>query len=104
MTEIIRKTRSICPECLQPIEAEIYIDPDSKWVMMRKNCEDHGVFKDKISIGPEEYKWNQTFTNEIGSTVNNISKPVEVCSGIRPIKNGCPNDCRAIFYLTFHFL
>ena len=93
MTEIIRKTRSICPECLQPIEAEIYIDPDSKWVMMRKNCEDHGDFKDKISIDPEEYKWNQIFTNEIGSTVNNISKPVDVCSGIRPIKNGCPNDC-----------
>jgi uncharacterized radical SAM superfamily Fe-S cluster-containing enzyme len=61
--------------------------------MMRKNCEDHGVFKDKISINPEEYKWNQNFTNEIGSTVDNISKPEEVCSGIRPIKDGCPNDC-----------
>ncbi len=91
--EIIRNTTSICPECLQPIPAEIYVDANMGWVMMRKHCEEHGDFKDKISVNPEEYKWNQSFTNEIGSTVDNSSKPSEVSSGIREITNGCPYDC-----------
>ena len=47
--EIIRTTTSICPECMTQIPAEIYIDPKTNWVMMRKNCKDHGEFKDKIS-------------------------------------------------------
>ena len=47
--EIIRTTTSICPECLQPIPAEIYVDPETDWVMMRKTCKDHGDFKDKLA-------------------------------------------------------
>ncbi len=91
--EIIRNTTSICPECLQPIPAEIYVDANTDWVMMRKHCEEHGDFKDKISVNPEEYKWNQSFTNEIGSTIDNSSKPYEESSIIREITNGCPYDC-----------
>jgi uncharacterized radical SAM superfamily Fe-S cluster-containing enzyme len=91
--EIIRRTTSICPECLQTIPAEIYVDPETNFVMMRKNCKEHGDFKDKISIDPEEYKWSQTFTDEIGSTINNSTKPDTVSSGIKDIKNGCPYDC-----------
>jgi uncharacterized radical SAM superfamily Fe-S cluster-containing enzyme len=94
MTEIIRKTTSICPECLQPIPAEVYVDEEmNNWVMMRKNCEEHGEFKDKLSINAEEYKWQNTFTNDIGSTIDITSKPCEVSSGIRPISKGCPYDC-----------
>ena len=91
--EIIRRTTSICPECLQPIPAEIYVDPETNFVMMRKNCKEHGDFKDKISIDPEEYKWSQTFTDDIGSTINNSTKPETVSSGIKEIKKGCPYDC-----------
>ncbi len=91
--EIIRTTTSICPECLQPIPADIYVDPETNWVMMRKNCKEHGDFKDKISIDPEEYKWHISFTDDIGSTVNISTKPCEVSSGIKEIKNGCPYDC-----------
>jgi len=69
--EIIRRTTSICPECLQLIAAEIYVDPETNWVMMRKNCEEHGDFKDKLSIDPDEYKWAETYTDDIGSTTNN---------------------------------
>ena len=61
MTEdVIRKTTSICPECLQPIPAEIYVDPKLNLVMMRKTCDDHGFFRDKISVDPIEYKWQNT--------------------------------------------
>jgi uncharacterized radical SAM superfamily Fe-S cluster-containing enzyme len=91
--EVIRRTTSLCPECLSQIPAEIFVDPKTNWVMMRKHCDDHGEFKDKISIDPEEYKWAQSFTDEIGSTVNNPTKPECVSSGIKPIKNGCPYDC-----------
>ncbi|MBD3193532.1 MAG: radical SAM protein [Candidatus Lokiarchaeota archaeon] len=91
--EIIRETTSLCPECLHQIPAEIYVDPKTNWVMMRKNCKDHGEFKDKLSINPDEYKWAQNFTKEIGSVENNSTKPVTVSSGIKPIKNGCPYDC-----------
>lgn len=91
--EIIRKTTSICPECLQTIPAELYVDPETDWVMMRKTCKDHGDFKDKISIHPEDYKWQMSFTDDIGSTVNNSTKPEYSASGIKPIKRGCPYDC-----------
>jgi uncharacterized radical SAM superfamily Fe-S cluster-containing enzyme len=91
--EIIRTTTSICPECLQPIPAEIYVDPETDWVMMRKTCKDHGDFKDKLAIHSDEYKWQMTFTDEIGSTINNSTKPEFVSSGIKEIKKGCPYDC-----------
>ncbi len=91
--EVIRKTTSICPECLQTISAEIFVDPELDWVMMRKNCKDHGEFKDKISVDPEEYKWQNKYTDDIGSTINNSTKPCEVSSGIKEIKKGCPYDC-----------
>ncbi len=94
MTEdIIRKTTSVCPECLQTIPADIYVDPETNWVMIRKNCEDHGDFRDKISIDPEEYKWSQVFTDEIGSTTGHSTKPECVSSGIKQTINGCPYDC-----------
>jgi uncharacterized radical SAM superfamily Fe-S cluster-containing enzyme len=91
--EIIRRTRSICPECMKTIDAEIYVDPKTNWVMMRKTCDEHGDFKDKLSIDPEEYKWAETFTDELGSTLDNSTKPEYVISGIKDISNGCPNDC-----------
>jgi uncharacterized radical SAM superfamily Fe-S cluster-containing enzyme len=91
--EVIRTTMSICPECMTQIPAEFYVDPKTNWVMLRKTCEEHGEFKDKISIDAEEYKWQKDFTDEIGSTVNISTKPTDVSSGIKPIKHGCPYDC-----------
>ncbi|MFX0037591.1 MAG: radical SAM protein [Candidatus Hermodarchaeota archaeon] len=91
--EIIRTTTSICPECVKHIEAEIYVDPETNWVMMRKTCKDHGEFFDKLSIDPDDYKWQQKFTYEIGSTVNNTTQPEYTPSGIKEVNKGCPYDC-----------
>ena len=91
--EIIRRTRSICPECMKTIDAEIYVDPKTDFVMMRKSCEEHGEFKDKLASESEEYKWAQTYTDELGSTINNSTKPESLNSGIKDTVNGCPNDC-----------
>gem|GEM_PF-4281802 len=38
--EVLRKTKSLCPRCLEVIPAEI-VD-DSGIVKIRKNCPDHG--------------------------------------------------------------
>ena len=91
--EIIRTTISLCPECMKNIPAEIIVDPETNWVMMVKSCEEHGEFKDKLSIHPEDYKWQQKYTEEVGSTVNNSTKPEEVMSGIKKVNKGCPYDC-----------
>lgn len=91
--EIIRKTVSICPECLQPIAAEVYRDPTTNWAMMRKTCKDHGEFKDKLSIDADEYIWQQNYTDEVNSTIDITTKPESVSSGINPTKKGCPYDC-----------
>ena len=92
MTEVIRNTTSICPECLQQIPAEIYVDDNTKWVMMRKECKTHGEFKDKLSINKEDYVWGQNFCNDVGSTLTS-TKPSFVSSGIKEGRNGCPYDC-----------
>ena len=91
--EIIRTTQSLCPECLTQIPAEIYVDPETQWVMMRKNCKDHGEFKDKISINAKDYKWQKEFTKEMGSTVEISTQPCSTSSGIKKAENGCPYDC-----------
>ena len=91
--DIIRTTTSICPECVKHIKAEIYVDPETNFVMMRKNCKDHGDFKDKLSSNAEDYKWQQTFTNDIGSTVNTSTQPEYTSSGIKEQSKGCPYDC-----------
>jgi uncharacterized radical SAM superfamily Fe-S cluster-containing enzyme len=91
--DIIQTTTSLCPECMKHIPAEIVVDPETNWVMMVKNCKDHGEFKDKLSINPEDYKWQQKFTDEIGSTVNTTTKPEYVSSGIKEVNKGCPYDC-----------
>ncbi|MHA2397860.1 MAG: radical SAM protein [Promethearchaeota archaeon] len=91
--EIIRTTTSICPECMEHVLAEVFVDPETNWVMMRKTCKEHGEFKDKLSISPKEYKWQQTFTNDLGSTVDNTTKPESTSSGIKEINKGCPYDC-----------
>ncbi|MHA2277890.1 MAG: radical SAM protein, partial [Candidatus Kariarchaeaceae archaeon] len=91
--EIIRTTTSICPECMEHVPAEIIVDPDTNFVMMRKTCKEHGDFKDKLSSNAEDYKWQQSFTTEIGSTVNNTTKPESTSSGIKEVNRGCPYDC-----------
>ena len=43
-----RKTQSVCPECLERVDAEIYEENDQIW--MQKTCPEHGYFKDKPAL------------------------------------------------------
>lgn len=89
MIEILRTTTSICPECMNPIKAEIFVDSEKNWVLMRKVCDKHGEFMDKLSIDPEYYKWKNQKATELDSfhptTPENIPK--------LPVQTGCPFDC-----------
>ncbi|MHA1585620.1 MAG: radical SAM protein, partial [Promethearchaeota archaeon] len=92
MEKILRTTTSICPECMNPIKAEIFIDEskgENGWVMMRKFCKTHGNFLDKISINPEYYIWKNKLSDELDSRYS--TKPQN--GNQFPVKRGCPYDC-----------
>ncbi|MFX1365355.1 MAG: tetraether lipid synthase Tes [Promethearchaeota archaeon] len=89
-----RKTRSICPECLEPIGAEVYEDNDEIW--MKKTCEEHGQFKDKLSSSAKYYKWTHwAIKDKNGNIVWKFDKDGNAnppdCIGEDP--RGCPYNC-----------
>lgn len=87
--QIVRTTTSLCPECLKNIPAEIIWDKKENKVYMKKSCKEHGDFKDRLSSTPQEYIWQQSFTTNVGSVVNNCTTP----ENERERKKGCPYDC-----------
>jgi uncharacterized radical SAM superfamily Fe-S cluster-containing enzyme len=89
-----RKTRSICPECLQPIGAEIYEEDEKIW--MKKNCKDHGDFKDLLSSSAKYYKWTHyAIKDKNGNIVWQFDKDGDTnppdFQGDDP--RGCPYNC-----------
>ena len=89
-----RKTQSICPECLERIDAEVYEEDDQ--IFMRKTCPDHGDFKDKISSSAKYYKWTHwAIRDENGNVVWKFDKDGDSnppdCVGEDP--RGCPYNC-----------
>ena len=83
-----RKTWSICPECLQRIAAEIVEEDDQIW--MKKNCPDHGDFKDKLSSSAKYYKWTHYGNKDWGFEKNGEANPPD-CAASDP--RGCPTNC-----------
>lgn len=83
ISKLIKKTKSLCPECKKTIDAD-FIERDNE-VYMVKNCKEHGNFEDIISIDSEHFKWSQKYRMD-------GQKPDNACV---PTKNGCPNDCGA---------
>ena len=87
-TPYFKKTRSVCPDCLQPIGAEIYEENDQIW--MRKTCPDHGDFKDIISSSAKYYKWTHYTTDEWSFDKDGEANPPD-CEITD--KRGCPYNC-----------
>ena len=79
--QVIKSTRSICPECLKALEATIY-EEDGK-VFIKKTCPDHGAFQELYWSDYEQYQRAEKFRYD-GDGVENP----------RTQKNkGCPLDC-----------
>jgi len=82
------KTKSVCPECLKTITAEIVEEDDMIW--MKKNCSEHGDFKDKLSSSAKYYKWTHYGTDEWSFLKNGDANPPDIES---TDERGCPHNC-----------
>ncbi|MEM4576300.1 MAG: radical SAM protein [Candidatus Nezhaarchaeales archaeon] len=79
--KLIKSTRSLCPECLQVIDASVY--EENGRVYISKSCPQHGEFTDVYWSDYELYceaeKWSV-----VGTGIWNPQKKKE---------KGCPYDC-----------
>ena len=51
---LLKKTGSVCPECLRPLSAEVFERDGKVWI--RKTCPEHGTFEDLYWGSYEMYK------------------------------------------------
>ena len=79
--QVIKQTKSLCPECLQVLEATIYED-DNK-VYITKACPQHGEYKEIYWSNYEQYQRAETLRAE-GTGLENPRTKTE---------QGCPLDC-----------
>jgi uncharacterized radical SAM superfamily Fe-S cluster-containing enzyme len=75
-------TKSLCPECLTVIDAEI--DDDDGMVFMDKFCPEHGPYRELISTDTKFY--NLTIARDL-SQRRHVSNP------IKGEQAACPNGC-----------
>ncbi|MFD0503445.1 hypothetical protein ACFQ0G_11825 [Streptomyces chiangmaiensis] len=74
-------TKSICPLCKVPVDAQVNIREDK--VYLRKRCHDHGEFEALVYGDAEEYLASARF-NKPGTIPLTFQTEV---------KEGCPLDC-----------
>jgi uncharacterized radical SAM superfamily Fe-S cluster-containing enzyme len=86
--EVLRKTISVCPECLKQIPAQIVVEKNM--VLMKKTCEKHGEFMDKLSDDVDFYKWTNSYVYQFGCRVDDTA-PTNI-EKAKTSKN-CPLDC-----------
>ena len=79
--EILKVTKSICPECLRLLDTEVFVE-DGR-VMMEKTCPEHGTFKDVYWSDVEAYKKFEEYLQDGKGLKNPHTKSVK----------GCPFDC-----------
>ncbi len=77
----IKNTKSLCPECKQVIDAEVYAEGGKVWI--EKVCPQHGRFKDVYWGDYRQYLRALRF-DFIGSKLENPRTEE---------KRGCPYDC-----------
>jgi uncharacterized radical SAM superfamily Fe-S cluster-containing enzyme len=79
--QVIKETKSLCPECLQVLDANIY-EEDNK-VYITKECPDHGKVIELYWSDYEQYQRAETLRSE-GTGLENPRTKTEL---------GCPYDC-----------
>jgi len=77
----IKNTRSICPECLKALDAEIY--EDNGKVFIKKICPEHGAFQELYWSDYDQYVRAEKFRYDGEGIENPRTQKV----------NGCPLDC-----------
>lgn len=79
--KILRKTQSLCPECLKVIDATLCLKEEK--VIMKKECKEHGVFRDLYWSDYTLYEKAKSFQID-GDALENSQTSRE---------RGCPYDC-----------
>jgi len=79
--KVLKKTKSLCPECMKVIEAEV-VEENGK-ALIKKECPKHGKFEDVYYSDVKIYKRFENFA-EIGDGIENPRTKE---------KRGCPFDC-----------
>ena len=78
---VIKKTKSMCPECLKILDAELYEDQGK--IMISKECEEHGLFENTYWSSSEIYKEAADYGQE-GEGISNPQTKVD---------GECPTNC-----------
>ena len=83
-----KDTKSVCPECLKTIQAEIFEEDDK--IFIQKTCAEHGDFKDILSSNADYYRWTHWKGDSWGWEKDGEPNPPDVgCKDVR----GCPWNC-----------
>lgn len=77
----IKNTKSLCPECGKPLDAEVY-DEDGK-IFIKKTCDEHGEFINTYWSDDELYNRVDDYT----PTITSVENPCV------PDESACPNNC-----------
>ncbi len=77
----IKNTKSLCPECGKPLEAEVY-DEDGK-VFIKKTCDEHGEFVNTYWGDEKLYNRAEKYVPSISSVVNPCVED----------NSSCPSNC-----------
>jgi len=78
---VIKKTKSLCPQCLTIVDAEVYEDQDK--VMIKKVCKEHGEFENTYWSSEDLYMKASKF-NHKGEGIENPQTSAEKL---------CPLNC-----------
>ncbi|MBN2067000.1 MAG: radical SAM protein [Candidatus Diapherotrites archaeon] len=79
--EILRKTSSLCPECLKVLPANVFEEQGKVWI--EKECKQHGYFKEIYWSDAEMYKRARRF-DRVGRGLQNPNVKGKV---------KCPESC-----------
>ncbi len=107
---VIKKTKSLCPQCLSVVDAEVYEDDDK--IMIKKECKEHGSF-DSTYWGNNELYMKASESDYKGDGIHNPQTSSEsecplncgVCSehesqtilGLIDVTNRCNLKCPVCF-------
>ena len=78
---VIKNTKSLCPECLTVLDAEVYEDQDK--IMIKKTCSKHGEFNNTYWSSSEVYM-NAVDYGNVGTGIEN---PQTIAD------SECPQNC-----------
>jgi len=78
---VIKKTKSLCPECLRVVDAEVFEDQEK--IMIRKTCPEHGEFENTYWQNRDAYLYAADYDYE-GDGIENPRTDID---------GECPLNC-----------